>query len=235
MHSFIAEQRLIRQLCPPQVAVAAGSLEETPDPLWSDEERAVENALEARRHEFALGRTYARRALALLGYDPVAIPRGSDRAPVWPVDVVGTISHAAGLVCAAVARKDQIRALGVDVESRDRPLDRRLDRFIRTDVERQRPLAGSQFGELDLLRLHFSAKEAVHKCIAPMYGITLGFQDVQLHLDMGDGAFRVEAVGTWSGKPELDAIEGRVAMTSRFIIATAVIAAVPLYERRTSP
>lgn len=225
MHPFAAEQRLIRQLFPSEVAVAAGSMEETPDPLWPEEEQAVEGALEGRRHEFALGRTFARRALVLLGRPPVGIPQGPDRGPRWPPDVVGTISHAAGLVCAAAARNDQLRGLGLDVESRSRRLDMRFDRFIRTEAERQHHFAGSDVGELDLLRLHFSAKEAVHKCISPMHSVTLGFQDVQLELNPREGTFRAELVGRSAAMPELRAIQGSVAMTSRFIIATAVIAA----------
>src|SRR5262245_23038661 len=53
-------------------------------PMWANEIEAVSRATDRRVAEFAAGRHCARRALDLLGYPPVGIPRLPTNAPGWP-------------------------------------------------------------------------------------------------------------------------------------------------------
>jgi 4'-phosphopantetheinyl transferase EntD len=216
------EQRLIQNLCPPGTVVAAGNGAEVGLGLFPAEEAAIANATDSRRHEFAHGRACARRALRRLGVSTGAIPVQPNRAPAWPAGVVGSIAHTAGLVCAVVARSDAIAGIGVDIESRERPMREKLERFIRTPAERTDQL--SLTADLDPLRLVFSAKEAVHKCVAPLSGVTLGFHDVELDFDVAAGSFRVRLVKRRDGAlPDFETLLGRFAVTPRFVITTAVI------------
>jgi 4'-phosphopantetheinyl transferase EntD len=192
--------------------------------LFAEEKAAIATALDTRREEFTRGRACARQALGRLGIPPQAIPVRSDRAPAWPRGIVGSITHTPGLVCAVAARSEVVAGLGVDIEVRNAPLRPTLDRFIRTPAER-----AQQAGlppDLDPLRLVFSAKEAVHKCVAPLCGITLGFQDVELDVDVSDASFRVRLVGfAHPSLPDLRAITGKFAVTSRFVMTAAVMPA----------
>ena len=82
--------------------------------LWPDEAAAVARAIPKRRGEFAQGRSAARAAMGLLGHPPMAIPAGSDRAPIWPKGLVGSITHTNGLCAAALSQN--AAALGIDAE-----------------------------------------------------------------------------------------------------------------------
>lgn len=228
------EQDLVERLVPPEVSVVVGSPDASSAPLFAEEEAAVANALETRRREFSIGRTYAREAIRNLGREAGPIPVRTDRGPAWPESVVGAITHTAGLVAAAVAWEEQIAGIGIDAESRDRPLKDSVDRFIRTDAERARMRLPR---ELDPLRLAFSAKESVHKCVAPISGITLGFHDVELDFDLVANSFRARLVGRADARlPDFHRLVGRFAVTSRFVITSAVIEVTthPTPDRRSA-
>ncbi|GEN29384.1 hypothetical protein HVA01_30300 [Halovibrio variabilis] len=58
----------------------------------------------------------ARSALAQLGFPSIAIPMGDDRAPVWPANTIGSISHISNVCIAVVTSAFRYRAIGVDME-----------------------------------------------------------------------------------------------------------------------
>lgn len=219
------EQAAIRQMFPAGTCIAAHIGEGDDQFLFPEEEVAVARSLPTRRNEFSIGRACAREALEQLGLPARPIPVGVDRGPLWPRGVVGTITHTRGLTAAAVAWKRRTAALGLDAEACDRPLDLRLERFICTPAERER-LSGLAFqSDVEPLRVAFSAKEAVHKCVAPMSGITLNFQDVELEFDVARGIFTARIVGLSDCRlPDLQSLSGRFAHTSRYVITSAVIA-----------
>lgn len=212
---------LIGTLCPPGTVVVAGP--GGPDAaLFAEEEPAVATAIDRRRVQFTQGRSYAREALRRLGADVCAIPMRPDRAPGWPEGVVGTISHTDGLVCAAVAWRRDVASLGIDVESRARVISPKLDRFIRTPRERE---AGDLPTDFDALRVVFSAKESIHKCVHPLSGITLGFQDVELQINVDEGTFRPQLVRPREGLPDFSLIVGRFTLTDDFVVSASSILA----------
>lgn len=214
------EHQVIAALFPPAVVTIVSDDAATGE-LLGEEETAVANSLEKRRREFAQGRACAREAMRRLGVEPAPIPARADRAPIWPEGIVGTITHTAGLVAAAVARTSEVVALGMDAESRARPLKTGLERFIRTEAERDAcrlPL------ELDPVRLVFSAKESIHKCVAPMSRIRLNFHEVELEFDVARASFRATLVPTHHrGLPNFENIEGRFAVTSDYVFTSATI------------
>lgn len=217
---LLAQQQVIAGLFPPLVATVVGDGSFAGE-LLPEEEFAVVNSLEKRRREFAQGRSCAREAMRQLGLEPRPILARADRAPIWPEGIVGTITHTAGLVAAAVARKSEIAALGMDAESRARPLKAGIERFIRTPAERETCTLPE---ELDTLRLVFSAKESIHKCVAPMSGIRLNFHEVELEFDVAARRFRAILVPTHhQGLPNFDNIEGRFAITPDYVFTSAIM------------
>jgi 4'-phosphopantetheinyl transferase EntD len=142
--------------------------------LFPDEAASMARASAARLAEFTAGRLAARRALQAAGVPVAAIPRGTDRAPVWPRGLRGSISHAGGLAVAVVATDGQ--SPGLDLEPLC-DLDPALGAEIRRPDE-----------DGDLLRL-FSAKEAVFKALYPLTGVLFGFHG--MHVDLSRGFARL--------------------------------------------
>ncbi len=143
--------------------------------LWPEEAAAVSRAIPKRETEFAAGRHAAREALAQLGLEPMAIPQGADRAPVWPEGITGSISHCAHCCIAVAAHKADYQSLGVDVEPAT-PLDADLIDVICTPSE-QAWLADQPNSGL-AAKLIFSAKEAFYKAQYPLTGEVIGFDAV---------------------------------------------------------
>jgi len=193
--------------------------------LFPEEAPAVAQAVETRRREFAAGRWCARRALAALGVESVAIPVAARRAPVWPAGVVGSISHCRGFVGAAVAPVTCLSALGFDVELAE-PLAPELVASICTDVEQAWMARDPRAPGCGWPKLLFSAKESVHKCIFPTFGRTLDFVDVTIVVDPAHGTFAVRSARpeATAGAP-LESIHGRWAATGPFVMTSAVILA----------
>ena len=156
--------------------------------LLPAESAAVGRARDRRLLEFRAGRHCARLALARLGLPNVPVPQGSDRAPVWPEGIVGSISHTSrsGLFwCgAAVAHAEKARSLGLDAEI-DEPLEQRLYSRVLTRQERSR--LGDEPAELRgfLAKLVFSAKECVYKAQYPLSKAFLEFADVEVVIGQG--------------------------------------------------
>jgi 4'-phosphopantetheinyl transferase EntD len=145
--------------------------------------------VESRRRAFAAGRRCARRLLAELGAPPGPLLVEPSRAPRWPEGFVGSISHGAGLCLVAVARRGTLLGLGVDVES-DAPLDERLARRVCTEPElRAFARSGDALEAGRLAKLAFSAKEALYKCVHPLFGQPLGFADAAIEPDPATGRF----------------------------------------------
>ena len=108
------------ELLPWNISVDAGEFLEDAAPLTARELASAGMISADRMRELKTGRTYAKRALSMMGVNDVELPIGIDRSPVWPTGFVGSITHARscgrGYCAAAVARSNEIRAIGIDVE-----------------------------------------------------------------------------------------------------------------------
>ena len=59
-----------------------------------------------------------------------------------------------------------------------------------------------------IVRVLFSAKESVYKCIYPLTRTLLGFQDVEIELDLGANRFQAGLRAPVGGRPRAEALEG---------------------------
>ena len=225
---------LLEGLFPDDVVVAIAGADHPAEPLFVEEEEAIARAVEKRRRDFMIGRTCARSALARLGLEPTAIPVGPKRAPAWPPGVVGTITHCEGLAAAAVAWQRDYAGIGLDAELA-LPLEPALARLICTPAERELQVHSAPPAGTDWTKLTFSAKESVHKAVAPMSGITLGFHDVELAFDETEPTFRALLVGEkQQGLPDFERLVGRYRIRDGFVI-TAVSIRSGERQRASSP
>jgi 4'-phosphopantetheinyl transferase EntD len=178
-------QPLFKRLLGPSVETEEVDPHSLEDGLLKAEQELVEGAAQTRIEQFTAGRVCSRIALGRLGVAATTpIPRGEDRAPIWPPGFIGSISHTHTWCAAAVARTTDVRSIGIDLEPAT-PLKESLWRRVCTPKERDWLHELPEPGLTG--KIVFSAKEAVYKCQYPITGKFLGFHAVELEL--GDGSF----------------------------------------------
>jgi 4'-phosphopantetheinyl transferase EntD len=203
--------------------------------LFPEEEQALGRAVDKRRREFTTGRACAREALARLGVPSTAVGSGPHGEPLWPSGVVGSITHCEGYRAAAVAPARAVLTIGIDAE-RDARLSDGVWAEVAHGTERDlRDETTSRMrGGLHLDAVLFSAKEAVYKAWFPLAGRRLGFDDVDLSLDLVNAEFsaRLLVPGTVVDGANLTGFQGRWAVEEE-VICTAVV--VPASGRPRPP
>lgn len=171
--------------------------------MWPAEAAAVETASPKRRAEFASARALARIALARMGREPTAVPRGGKGMPIWPTGVVGTMTHCDGYRGVALAEVEEFRSVGVDVEPH-RALPNGVLETVSLPEEREWVRAAAM-GEPDVHwdLLLFTAKETTYKVWYPLTRRWLGFADARITFNVDDVS-GAEAVGRWSSEILID-------------------------------
>jgi enterobactin synthetase component D len=178
--------------------------------------------------QFQAGRYCARRALNALEPGLACwVARGADRAPVWPSDIVGSITHTKGFSSSAVAFASDFAGLGIDAEtvmSDDRA------RNVAAAIASSSELAGVRrdgWSEGLALTVLFSAKESLYKCIYPLVRRRFGFHDVCIaDVDTRRQAFLARMVTTVDARfPVNSVFEGRFALRGAMVHTAVVLPA----------
>ena len=190
----------ISSLFAPEVVAAELRTPGDPALLLPAEAVYLGRAVAKRAQEFAAGRLCARRALSEFGIVDFPIQAAPDRSPVWPPSMVGSITHTAGIGAAAVARRGQVKALGLDIE-------------VVGDVKAEIWPSICLTAEVAWLNsipvieqaaaaaLIFSAKEAFYKCQYPLVQERLDFHEARIEaLEWGvsRGQFQVHATSSFA-------------------------------------
>jgi 4'-phosphopantetheinyl transferase EntD len=207
----------------PETVVVVSTREDVRDvELFPEEERSVGRAVDKRRGEFTTGRACARRALERLGIAAVAIPNGERGEPMWPSGVVGSITHCSGYRGCAVANAEDVVSVGIDAEVH-KPLPDGVLEQVAFGPELRMVADGGAGVCLD--RLLFSAKEAIYKTWFPLARRWLGFEDVELTVDVGRAEFhgRLLVPGPVVDGAPLTEFRGRWGVEEGIVGAAAVI------------
>jgi 4'-phosphopantetheinyl transferase EntD len=164
----------------PSGAIAAElSAPGNPDLLLPAEALHLGRAVPARVQEFAAGRLCARRALAEFGVADFPIRVADDRQPIWPLSMLGSITHTAGFCAAVVAECARIRALGLDTEAVG-DVNEEIWPSIGSPADIAWIASLPAVERAAAVTLIFSAKEAFYKCQYPLVREALGFHDVRV-------------------------------------------------------
>jgi 4'-phosphopantetheinyl transferase EntD len=142
--------------------------------LFPDEARVFAASVDKVRRASGAARIVARELLARLGHPGFPLLKAPAGAPIWPHGIVGSLAHDARVAIAAVARRSDVAALGIDVEPAE-SLPAEVLELVATPQER------AQIAD-DLVqgRLLFAAKEAVYKAVYPLDQTFLEHHDVQV-------------------------------------------------------
>ena len=170
---------LLPDLTGPDLAIAWAPLEALSGDPHPEEWEDIASAAPSRQREFVAGRQLARALSDQLGLPPAPLRRAEDRAPIWPIDRTGSLSHSDTLCAAAVGKRVTVQSIGVDVETIGR-VEQKLWPTLFTEKE------ADYFSSLapDTIALEttlfFSAKEAFYKCQYLLTQEWVGLQDVEI-------------------------------------------------------
>jgi 4'-phosphopantetheinyl transferase EntD len=145
--------------------------------LLPEEADAFASSVVKRRRASGAARIVARELLGQLGCsNTTALPKAASGAPIWPDGIVGSLAHDSQFAIAAVGRRHDVAALGIDIEPAE-SLPFELD-LIATPRELLKISSYRYIG-----RLLFTAKEAVYKAVHPLDNIFLEHHDVEIDFD----------------------------------------------------
>jgi 4'-phosphopantetheinyl transferase EntD len=126
-------------------------------------------------------------AMVELGTEAAAIPMGPDRAPQWPVGVVGSLTHCDGYRAAIVGWADVVLALGVDAEPHVALPAGVLELIARPDERSRLARLAAVSKGVRWDRLLFCVKESLYKAWFPMMKQWLDFQEAAVTFSIDDG------------------------------------------------
>ncbi len=189
------ESTCLQALFPEGVIALAGDPEKLDGALFPEEQASIARAARKRVQEFTAGRVLARRALEILGCGAMPLPARKDRTPAWPAGAIGSITHTRGFCGVAVALRSRVRGIGLDAE---RAADLKDELVPRVCTAREREWLARQPEQSrgSLAKLLFSAKECVYKAQYALTGKFLGFQQVEIEVDVAGRAFLARIEGT---------------------------------------
>lgn len=159
----------------------------------------VARSVHKRQAEFYFGRLAARQALGALDIPGFDIGVGAARQPIWPVGVVGSISHTHTYAAATAMRRGACSGVGIDLEHLAGPdaaaalasttVDAEELRYLETLVHRL-PIN-------TLLTATFSAKESLFKAAFNEVGRYFDFSAARVFLvDPEAGIIRLRLAET---------------------------------------
>ena len=188
---------------------------------------SIQRSVAKRQTEFLAGRLCAMEAIRRLDGRQLAPDMGEDRAPIWPDDICGSITHSTGWAAAIVAHKQQWRGLGLDTENMLSPeRATRLAAEILTPEEMAQMAAGPAEQIALRVTLTFSIKEALFKALYPIVQQRFYFEHAQLLEWSDDGHARLRLLtdlsSEWHSGKELD---GQFSVQDAHVLSLVSIAA----------
>ena len=169
-------------------------------------------AVTKRQAEFLAARLCAREALRRqTGHPSLPTQQDNSRAPSWPHNSCGSMTHSHGLCAAIVGDSTYWQGLGLDLE---KPISsERAQRVAKTILTADEYSAYSSLDDATAaiyLTLVFSLKESLFKALNPLTGTYFGFYDAQvldlLVAEQGHARLRLckDLSATWRSGDELD-------------------------------
>lgn len=141
---------------------------------------SLQNAVVKRRAEFLAGRYCAKKSLQQFGLADSQLAVGKHRNPLWPPQIIGSISHCGSHAVAITGSRDIALGVGIDIE--DEIASSTVEKIQQQILNQDETALISQAGvEKPLLfTLAFSVKESFFKAAYPSVGKYFDFDAVSL-------------------------------------------------------
>jgi len=153
------------------------------DSLFEEEKQIVTRYARMPLKHFCMGRLASHQCLKIMKLDQ-PILRSQHREPLWPEQVVGSITHSGDLAIAATAYKRDYIGLGLDCERIDRKIKPDIGRRFATLKEQDWVYSDNDLNKINVRLLQLlSAKEAVFKAFFPIEKIFLSLLDAEINFD----------------------------------------------------
>ena len=182
-----------------------------------DEYPFVANACRSRQIEFCAGRHAAR--LALQGHTKdrsVSIPVGASRQPIWPSNIVGSITHDGQHCVAAVSGANICRGIGIDLEK-----NVSIEPDILALIAHAYEMEIYNNCSFNWGKIVFSAKESVYKLLYPLYGVFLDYKDVVIYIDVATNNFEAKVLSNAVTVPH--PLVGKIIFNNQYIFTAITL------------
>lgn len=203
---------------PESVALVFDRIDQLQAPLLAPEEEAVAHACAKRRREFIAGRTAARIACGHLGTPPCPIPAATDRTPVWPRGVVGSISHSDASCAVLAGHSTKWLTMGIDIEQVGRctpdlwPLVFSGEEILR--LEQHNPEEATEY---------FCLKEAFFKLQYRLTNTVIDYRELEV-IPLREQTYRLRASGASAEAGMHIETEGKTQRIGDEVIAVCLLA-----------
>lgn len=166
------------------------ALDEMTEHLFKKERAGLANAVPKRRREIIAGRLLAHDLLADIIARPQPLLWSSDRAPIWPGNSTGSITHCDDLCAVVVTKTDDNIAVGIDIEPKLQIEETLWAMIGSADEIAQLP----KMPDISMgvwVRMLFVAKEAFYKAQYQLSAEILDFRDILVQFFPNEGTFSV--------------------------------------------
>ena len=187
---------------------------------------SLDKAVASRKNEFLSGRYCTFKASQALGVNLEKLAIGKSREPLWPKQLVGSISHCKAFAISAVALKSEIKSIGIDVEmiikdSRHHLIERMVARAEDLIFFKEIPPSKKSL----VYTILFSAKESLYKVLFPLCGCYFDFKEARIvALDLEENTFSLELISNKEKmKPFLGVYSGSLKILNDSVISTIQI------------
>lgn len=212
---------MIEKLLSAPIVVVTATETHSQAPCYAEEMDLVKNAVAKRKQEFISARNCAREGLAHFGIENFPVLRGKNRQPLWPKDIVGSITHCKDYCAVALSRWGDYQAIGIDAEENS-PLKQDTHHLILTDSEIKKLKSRNQLNSY-WTKLIFSIKECVFKCYFPLCHEYLDFLQAEIIFVAGN-KFQVKLlVPPPPQYPQFEQIEGNYAVGKNHVFSALAL------------
>lgn len=211
----------LRALLPTGTSVAETRKLSPLETLLVEERAASASFVPKRAVEFATGRWCARQAMARMGIHGFPLLPNSDRAPMWPANIVGSITHTEGYCAAVVGHRDRFVGIGIDAEISGRA-GKELWSILFTieEIDWLAQLPAQQ--QVTMATVLFSAKESFYKAQYSFTNAWLEFQSAVVSVE-GD-YWNLKLVRPQGALARLRLpVSGRFAIRDRLVVTAIAI------------
>ncbi|MET1255557.1 4'-phosphopantetheinyl transferase family protein [Aliikangiella maris] len=160
----------------------------------------LQSAVTKRKAEYLAGRFAAKKALACHSIFEQQILTGKDRSPIWPTQLIGSITHTNSNAFCIVAPKENYHLVGIDTE--DWIAEKTYSNIKKSIITEQEhwQLEQLSFTTTQAFTLAFSAKESLFKALYPSVQKYFDFMAAKIiRVDESNATFVIELTKDLNG------------------------------------